>query len=84
VSRFSLRVAGAAGARGNSPAFAFATAGSDSPRALIRPHRRCSARDNGKTKAKDLKTVFKPPSTERPEASRSVGGASLPIWTDTN
>jgi len=53
VSRFTLRVVGAAGARGNSPAFAMATAGSDSPRAFFRPHRRCSARDNGKYKPKN-------------------------------
>jgi len=48
----SLRVVGAAGARGNSPAFAWAAAGSDSPRAFFRPPRRCSARDKGKPKPK--------------------------------
>jgi hypothetical protein len=36
----ALRVADTAGARGNSLR-------SDSPRAFIRPHRRCSAQDNG-------------------------------------
>jgi len=33
--------------QGNSPAYAWATAGSDSPRAFSRPPRRCSARDKG-------------------------------------
>jgi hypothetical protein len=33
LSRYTLRVVGAAGARGNSPAFALATAGSDPPEA---------------------------------------------------
>jgi len=41
------RPVAAAGARGNSPAYAWATAGSDSPRAFSRPPRRCSARDKG-------------------------------------
>jgi hypothetical protein len=44
----ALRVVDTAGASGNSPAFALAAADSDSPRALIRPSRRCSARDKGK------------------------------------
>jgi len=55
VPRFILRVVGAAGARGNSPAFALATADSDSPHAFSRPPRRCSARDKGKTKTKNYK-----------------------------
>jgi len=53
---FILRIVGAAGARGNSPRF---QRGSDSPCACSRPPRRCSARDNGKTKTKKSKTVFK-------------------------
>jgi hypothetical protein len=59
VSRFILRVVDAAGARGNSPACAKATASSDSPRALIRLPRRCSARDKGGIKNQQLKTIFK-------------------------
>jgi len=57
VSRLILRVVGAAGARGNSPRF---PRDSDSPRALIRPLRRCSARDKGKTKNKGFKPCYSP------------------------
>jgi len=58
VPRLILRVVGAAGARGNSPAYALATAGSDSPRAFIRPPRRCSARDKGNIKTKGPKLLL--------------------------
>jgi hypothetical protein len=43
VCRYTLRVFATAGARGNSLR-------SNSPRTLIRPHRRCSARDKGQFK----------------------------------
>jgi len=52
VSRLILRVVGAAGARGNSPRF---QRDSNSPRALSRPPRWCSARDKGKIKKPNLK-----------------------------
>jgi len=64
VSRFILRVVGAAGARGNSPRF---QRGSNSPRAFYRPPRRCSARDNGKIK--NSKTVPKTAYRELSKAS---------------
>jgi len=53
VPRLILRVVGAAGARGNSPRF---QRDSDSPRALFRPPRRCSARDKGKPKTNHFRT----------------------------
>jgi hypothetical protein len=43
-----LRVVDTAGARGNSPRLRQGYGGTQTgPRALIRPHRRCSARDKG-------------------------------------
>jgi hypothetical protein len=45
----------AAGARGNSPRF---QRDSNSPRALIRPPRRCSARDKGKSENQRQKHLF--------------------------
>jgi len=64
VSRLTLRFVQpadeAAGARGNSPAFAWPAAGSDSPRAFSRPPRQCSARDKGKAKPKDQKPFLSP------------------------
>jgi hypothetical protein len=50
VSRLTLRVVDATGARRNSLR-------SNSPRAFIRSLRRCSARDKGDTKTQSLQTV---------------------------
>ena len=70
VSRLTLRVVDTAGARGNSPRF---QRGSDSPRAFIRPYRRCSARHKGNYENQRTKTVLSLPIGSYPRR---------PVWRE--
>ena len=79
----ALRVVDTTGARGNSPHLRQGYGETQtSPRALIRSHRRCSARDKGKFKIKTLKTVYRLLSRELLEDSCSAGGLINEIGTN--